>query len=152
MHRVCCLARRYRAACVRRAGNARVRPSPCAAAAGGRCGRGVAPVPSASIYPQGSCTPTQSRDCRNYARGKGKWWPPRVMRVGHAFSDFDSIDSVIGNSTRVGFAFPLQNDQFIVVRFDLSGSKAIVNAMRKVAGERAPTSAPRPKSTKDQVL
>jgi hypothetical protein len=87
MHRICCLARRHRAVRVYRAGNACAQASPCTAAGGGRRGRGVASVASASICPQEGNTPTQSRDCTglncNPAAKQQKCGPHAARREGH---------------------------------------------------------------------
>jgi len=57
------------------------------------------------------------------------------------FEDFDQIDKIIRNATRIGFALPMQGDEFKAVRFSLKGSNEALDAMRKLAaksGERKP--------------
>jgi hypothetical protein len=39
----------------------------------------------------------------------------------YRFNDWKSLESVILKASKVGFAFPLQQDQFTVVRFSLDG-------------------------------
>lgn len=51
----------------------------------------------------------------------------------YAFTDFDAVDGLVKSGSRVGFAIPLRQDQFIVVRFLLNGSKAAISAMRTTA-------------------
>lgn len=40
----------------------------------------------------------------------------------YVFTDFDAVDNIVRKGSRVGFAAPLQSDQFKVVRFRLNGS------------------------------
>lgn len=51
----------------------------------------------------------------------------------YSINEFDDIDQFVANATRIGFALPLQGDQFQTVRFDLTGSKPIVEEMRQAA-------------------
>jgi hypothetical protein len=51
----------------------------------------------------------------------------------YSISEFDEIDHVVAGATRIGFALPLRGDQFTLTRFDLSGSKPVVSAMRQAA-------------------
>jgi hypothetical protein len=67
---------------------------------------------------------------------------------GYAFSKFDAADLVMKSAGRVGFAFPMKEGEFKVVRFLLSGSKTAVAEMRSAA-EKAQT---RKVSTRDQVI
>ncbi len=55
----------------------------------------------------------------------------------YAFTDFDEIDNVIRSATRVGFALPLEDDAFRVVRFDLKGARQALSALREAAGRAA---------------
>lgn len=55
--------------------------------------------------------------------------------------DFDQIDGLIRKSNRIGFALPMEGDQFKAVRFSLRGSSEALDAMRKVAA-RAATKSP----------
>jgi len=67
----------------------------------------------------------------------------------YAFTDFEKVDNLVRQSGRVGFALPLQQDQFQVVRFNLRGASAALSAMR-TAAERKITPAPR--GTRDQKM
>lgn len=55
----------------------------------------------------------------------------------YAFSSFDQIDSLVKAATRIGFAMPMQGDQFRVVRFQLNGASAAVASMRTAAEKMA---------------
>jgi hypothetical protein len=67
----------------------------------------------------------------------------------YAFTDFDKVDKLIRSSKRVGIAVPLQDDQFAVFRWDLTGVEDALSAMR-TAAEKA--SKFLTKSTRDQTL
>lgn len=54
----------------------------------------------------------------------------------YVFTNFDQINEAVLGSTRIGFAFPLQGDEFRVVRFDLAGASAALSAMRAAATKR----------------
>jgi hypothetical protein len=76
----------------------------------------------------------------------------------YVFSEFDEIDAIVKNAMRVGFAVPLQDDRFKVVRFDLNGSNEAI-ALLRAAAEKAKEdsssdrkSSKNPKTTKDQSL
>jgi hypothetical protein len=43
-------------------------------------------------------------------------------RYRYAFTDFDRVDRLVRESQRVGFAMPMQEDSFRVIRFNLRGS------------------------------
>lgn len=47
----------------------------------------------------------------------------------YVFTDFAAIDGLVKSGSRIGFAIPLEKDQFIVVRFLLNGSKAAIAAL-----------------------
>lgn len=47
--------------------------------------------------------------------------------------DFDQLDALIRKSKRIGFALPMQGDEFKAVRFSLRGSVPALDAMRKFA-------------------
>jgi hypothetical protein len=66
------------------------------------------------------------------------------------FTNFDAIDNLVKNSTRIGFAAPLQGDQFQVVRFSLSGARATIDRMRAAAAEGS--NKPVRSDTRDQRL
>lgn len=54
----------------------------------------------------------------------------------YIFTDFKAIDTAVRAASRIGFAVPLQGDQFIVVRFNLDGSDAAISSMRAAAENR----------------
>jgi hypothetical protein len=60
--------------------------------------------------------------------------PPGMYR--YVFTSFDSITTPVVNSKRIGFAFPLQGDEFTVVRFDLDGVTSALRVMRAAAATR----------------
>lgn len=66
----------------------------------------------------------------------------------YVFGDFEQIDGLVKKGTRIGFAVPLQTDEFRVVRFPLNGARESIAIMRSIA-ERRTTSSP---GTKDQTL
>ena len=71
-----------------------------------------------------------------------------VLAVGWKVQ-LDDIEGILSGAKRVGFAFPMQADQFRVVRFSLNGEKNAVSSMEKLAARHAPT----PKTdTTDTVL
>ena len=51
----------------------------------------------------------------------------------YTFTKFDDINDLMNKGMRAGFAFPMQGDNFRVVRFSLNGSDKAIEAMRKVA-------------------
>ena len=67
----------------------------------------------------------------------------------YVFTDFDSVNNSVLKSQRIGFAFPLRGDQFIVVRFDLDGAFAALRTMRAAAAARIQ---PGRRTTFDQKL
>ena len=67
----------------------------------------------------------------------------------YVFTDFDRINRIVLEAERVGFAVPLRNDRFNVVRFSLVGSNQAIEAMTN-AYNRSET--PRRGSTRDQRL
>jgi hypothetical protein len=55
--------------------------------------------------------------------------------------NFDQIDGIIRDARRIGFALPMQGDEFKAVRFSLKGAVPALDAMRKFAakgGSRTP--------------
>jgi hypothetical protein len=71
---------------------------------------------------------------------------------GYAFDNFDKVDSIVKGNARVGFAFPLQEGEFRVVRFLLNGASAAVAQMRGTV-ESTPTQKVRSRSdTRDVQL
>ena len=69
-------------------------------------------------------------------------------RYRYFLTNFDQADEIARKSTRVGFALPLKNDQFTVVRFRLDGAVAAIDAMRSMAEKKVPTRS----NTRDQRL
>lgn len=67
----------------------------------------------------------------------------------YIFTSFDDINEVALKNRRIGFAFPLQGDQFRVVRFDQGGAPAAVDTMRADAVRRA---RPALRGTRDEKL
>lgn len=52
--------------------------------------------------------------------------------------DFDQMDDFIRRAKKIGFALPMQGDEFKAVRFSLKGSVKAIDAMRKVAARGVP--------------
>jgi hypothetical protein len=65
----------------------------------------------------------------------------------YVFTDFKSIHDTVLKAMRVGFAFPLQSDDFTVIRFSLNGSNEAIAAMRKEVSLK-----PTRSGTRDQRL
>jgi hypothetical protein len=66
----------------------------------------------------------------------------------YAFTDFDAVDNAIRKSSKIGFAVPLQSDQFKVVRFLTNGAISALTIMRTAAEKKTSTDT----GTKDQEL
>jgi hypothetical protein len=62
------------------------------------------------------------------------------------FSDFEMIGKVATEANRVGFAFPLKNDEFSVVRFNLNGSDKAISFMREMTKRRMENTGPNSES------
>ena len=56
-----------------------------------------------------------------------------IKRYRYLFTAFDDIDSIVRKANSVGFAMPLQNGRFNVVRFTLNTSNAQIDRMRASA-------------------
>src|SRR5438128_3234075 len=67
----------------------------------------------------------------------------------YVFTSFDQVDNIVRQGTRVGFAVPLQKDEFQVVRFDLTGATSALSAMRAAAEKRTQ---PVKRGTRDERL
>jgi hypothetical protein len=67
----------------------------------------------------------------------------------YAFTSFDNVDNMVRQSSRVGFAIPLEEDQFRVVRFNTRGGAAALSAMRSAAERRTK---PVGRGTRDEKL
>jgi hypothetical protein len=67
----------------------------------------------------------------------------------YQFTSYKDVESLLQGSKRIGFAIPMQLDQFRVVRFSLDGAvQAVENMERQVVKNPAP----RKPDTKDTVL
>ena len=75
----------------------------------------------------------------------------KIAEIGfrYVFTDFKAIDSIVTEAIRVGFAVPLQGDQFRVLHFDLSGSTRAIKQLQAELQRRVP---PKQPGTSDQVL
>jgi hypothetical protein len=54
----------------------------------------------------------------------------------YIFTDFDSVDALVRKGSIIGFAVPLFQDQFKVVRFKLNGAIPAITAMRSAIERR----------------
>lgn len=64
----------------------------------------------------------------------------------YIFTNWKAIESLIQKSTRIGFAVPMQSDNFTVVRFSLDGMAKSIENIEKVALDV------KSKSTENEVL
>jgi hypothetical protein len=76
---------------------------------------------------------------------------PSAGMYRYAFTDFELIDRTVRNGRRIGFAIPLESDQFRVLRFDLTGASSALNSMRARAQANSQTR-PAIRNTRDQVM
>ena len=67
----------------------------------------------------------------------------------YAFTNFDQVDKIIGQSNQVGFAIPMQDDEFRVVRFNVRGAARALSAMAEALAKRSKAV---PKNTRDKRL
>lgn len=67
----------------------------------------------------------------------------------YAFTNFDQVDNIVRRGARVGFAVPLEQDEFRVIRFDLAGATGALAVMRAAAERRAQ---PVRRGTRDERL
>ena len=67
----------------------------------------------------------------------------------YLFTNFKDIENLVRKSQRIGFAMPMQEGQFKVVRFSLSGESNAVTSMEQLVSRHVKSSKP---STKDTVL
>jgi hypothetical protein len=67
----------------------------------------------------------------------------------YLFNNFKDIENLVRKSQRIGFAMPMQEGQFKVVRFSLSGESSAVTSMEQLVARVVRPSKP---STKDTVL
>lgn len=70
----------------------------------------------------------------------------------YVFNDFEEIDDLVKKGLRVGFAVPLQGDQFRVVRFDLGGSNRALALMQGALAQANRGRSSRSANTRDQDL
>lgn len=70
----------------------------------------------------------------------------------YVFTEFDAINNLVTKGLRVGFAVPLQADQFRVIRFDLGSSNQALELMRQTAQAVQKNSPSRTTGTRDQNL
>ncbi len=84
--------------------------------------------------------------CQGSIGGKGE-----DAKYAYVFTDFDAVSNLVKNATRIGFAVPLQADQFKVVRFEVGGSAPALAAMRKKASDAMDEARPA-SNTRDQTL
>jgi uncharacterized protein YqjF (DUF2071 family) len=72
----------------------------------------------------------------------------------YVFANFDAVDDLVKKGTRIGFAIPLQVDQFKVVRFLLNGATPAITSMREIAEKKVNPQKIKPKKngTSDQYL
>jgi hypothetical protein len=54
----------------------------------------------------------------------------------YVFSDFEAVDKLVKQANRVGFAMPLKDGHFNVVRFTLSSSNVEIERMRAAASSK----------------
>lgn len=76
-----------------------------------------------------------------------------VKKYRYVFTDFDAIDKLVRAANRVGFAMPLKDGYFNVVRFTLAASNGELDRMRTaVAAKLRSTPKEKPQGTKDMKL
>lgn len=59
----------------------------------------------------------------------GKFQDENFLMAG----DFDEIDSLVREATRIGFVIPMKGDEFKAVRFSLRGATQALDLMRRTA-------------------
>lgn len=64
----------------------------------------------------------------------------------YVFSSWKDVESLLTNSSRIGFAIPMQADQFRVVRFSLKGQSEAVGAMEQRLNAVLKVTPPKPDS------
>lgn len=70
----------------------------------------------------------------------------------YVFTDFDTINDFVMKGSKIGFAVPLQSDQFRVVRFNLVGSNRAITVMRSIAEKAQKRLPSKNTGTRDQNL
>jgi len=53
----------------------------------------------------------------------------------YSFTNFDDIDGIVKRASRVGFAVPMEGDQFKVIRFSLFGANKALAEMQGQANK-----------------
>ena len=66
--------------------------------------------------------------------------------------NFDQMDEFVRQAKKIGFALPMQGDEFKAVRFSLKGSVAAIDAMRKIAARGAPAQSKTKKARDTEVF
>lgn len=67
----------------------------------------------------------------------------------YVFSDFNTVDALVRKGSRLGIAFPMKGDQFLVSRFLLNGSVTALTVMRAAAEKKT---TPAHAKTRDQIM
>lgn len=70
----------------------------------------------------------------------------------YAFADFQAVDRIVRSARRVGFAVPLQGDQFRVIRFSLDQAEAALGALLLGAARHVPKNRPARRAPDDEML
>jgi hypothetical protein len=70
----------------------------------------------------------------------------------YAFADFKAVDAIVRSARRVGFAVPLQGDQFRVIRFGLEQADAALGALLLGAARHVPKDLPPRPAPDDELL
>lgn len=63
--------------------------------------------------------------------------PAQTSSTIYTIGPFDDLDRLVRGATRIGFAMPMQSDQFHVARFSLRGSVPALSSMRGAAARAA---------------
>lgn len=75
--------------------------------------------------------------------------PLEIGRYQYVFTQFDLMDNAVKKGTLIGFAVPLADGRFKVVRFKLIGSSKAIAALRAIAGSQV---RPARQGTRDQTF
>lgn len=70
----------------------------------------------------------------------------------YVFTEFDAINNIITNGSRLGFAVPLKEDQFRVIRFHLKGSNRALTQMQEAVRVVQEKSSSKNTGTRDQDI
>jgi hypothetical protein len=78
---------------------------------------------------------------------------PGTQLSRYQFTSYDDVERVLkGAHRRIGFAIPMQGDQFRVVRFSLSGEPTAVSSMEAAAARAQQRQGRGGRDTRDTVL